>query len=825
MKLQSFGVVFALIVIPLILVLTYYIQLQVDTIELQTEYDTHLLAATHDAMSSFELNTANEDLSSVSDSLRTIIEASSNIFINTLATKMGMSNASKSYIEPYIPAMLYTLYDGYYIYAPTKVLTTLTDSNGNAVYVGDLGVKRESHDTYSYIELDEESLSETEKAGNTLTYANLEDNSEDYGQLLYLKKGSKDRYTANIAEAELKTKNVLKTYMPYAARYQRETNAIGKKVDVTVVYTLDNYITVEGSIGDEYYAKSGYLIPYDSVKIEIDGVNENQLLRYNQNDAQSILEESGRKIKVTIGDGTSFEAGGNNIKVSTYNNEIVSLKNQLQKAENDAVLYSKGAITEGTYISDLRTIIGVLNSLQSPLKSYSYDEGADPIAVLNQVEKDCTAEINNRQYEVDKISSAVYYLKAKIFSKWVSEYLGDIEERDLIEIAGQEYTSIKGTETVIHDFENSSSKVFDLVGKESNGITEIDVDSPFYTHKLNVIRNSIQYNLNLTLSTYNKNEIYQFEYEMPVISNEEWDQILSKVSIVSFMQGIKCKLKTYNNYMIVSSTNNEIAVSPENIYYVSKAGFNDENSEYHRLDCEKFIASDVSSNKEYIAFSSKEVKYDKLYDKSNTEIPYAYDHKNLACYQCINDINYKHTNIFDSGLSEYASYSNLRKAFYIAVGKERNNVYKMNAIDISSGYEVLFDEKASISNPAKISSLTLNEVKEIEIVVGTINTTDRNEATVSYSVSMGGALNDETYSIPTNSTRNYTIRVAVNPNKTGLNYSRSVSLANLYFTNLSGISTATYKDTVPESERKTDFAEKNNDIVKRAVKYVRVIYK
>ena len=825
MKLQSFGVVFALIVIALILVLIYYIQLQVDNIELQTEYDTYLLTATHDAMSSFELNTANEDLSSVSDSLRTIIEASSNIFINSLATKMGMSNASKSYIEPYIPAMLYTLYDGYYIYAPTKVLTTLTDSNGNAVYVGDLGVKRESHDTYSYTELDEETLSETEKAANILTYSNLEDNTEDYGQLLYLKKGSKDRYTANVAEAELKTKNVLKTYMPYSARYQRENNAAGKKVDMTVVYTLDNYITVEGSIGDEYYAKSGYLIPYDSVKIEIDGVNENQLLRYNQNDAQEILEESGRKIKVTIADGTSFEAGGNNIKVSTYNNEIVALKNQLQKAQNNAILYSKGAITEETYILDLRTMQGVLNSLQSPIKAYSYNEGDDPIIVLNQVEKDCTAEINNRQYELDKISSAVYYLKAKIFSKWVSEYLGDIEERDLIEITGQEYTSIKGTETVIHDFENSSSKVFDVDGKESNGITEIDVDSPFYTHKLNVIRNSIQYNLNLTLSTYNKNEIYQFEYEMPVISNQQWDQILSKVSIVSFMQGIKCRLKTYNNYMIVSSTNNEITVSPDNIYYVSKTDFNDENSEYHRLDCEKFIASDVSSNKEYRAFSSKEVKYDKLYDKSNTEMPYAYDHKNLACYQCINDINYKHTNIFDSGLSEYASYLNLRKAFYIAVGKERNNVYKMNAIDISSGYEILFDEKASISNPAKTSTLTLNEVKEIEIVIGTINTTDRNEATVSYSISMGGTLNDETYSIPTNSTRDYTIRVAVNPNKTDLNYSRSVSLANLHFTNLSGISTATYKDSVPEGERKTDFAEKNNDIVKRAIKYVRVIYK
>lgn len=825
MKLQSFGVIFALIVIPLILVLTYYIQLQVDTIELQTEYDTHLLSATHDAMSSFELNTANEDLSSVSDSLRTIIEASSNIFINSLATKMGMSNASKSYIEPYIPAMLYTLYDGYYIYAPTKVLTTLTDSDGNAVYVGDLGVKRESHDTYSYTELDEATLNESEKAANTLTYSDLEDNAEDYGQLLYLKKGSTDRYTANVAEASLKTKNVLKTYMPYSARYQKDNNSAGKKVDMTVVYTLDNYITIEGSIGDEYYAKSGYLIPYDSVKIEIDGVNLDQLLRYNQNDAQEILQESGRKIYVTIADGTSFEAGGNNMKVSTMNNEILELKNQLQKAQKNSVLYLKGAISEETYISDLRTMSNVLNSLQSPIQAYSYDEGENPITILDQVEKDCTAEINNRQYELDKISSAVYYLKAKIFSKWVSEYLGDIEEKDLVEISGQKYASIKGTETIIHDFKNSNIKVFDVNGKESNGITEIDVDSPYYTHKLNVMRNSIQYNLNLTLSTYNENEIYSFDYEMPVISNQEWDKILSKVSIVSFMQGFKCKLKTYNNYMIVSSTNNEIAISPDNIFYVPKSEFNNENSEYHRLDCEKVIESDVSSNKEYRAFSSKEVKYDKLYDKANKEVPYEYDHKNLACYQCINDVNYRHTNIFDSGLSEYASYANLRKAFYIAVGKERNNIYKMNAIDISSGHEVIYDEKAGLSNPAKNSALTLDKVKEIEIVIGTINTTDRNETTVSYTVGLGGTLNDETYSIPTNSSRDYTIRVAVNPNKTDLNYSRSVSLANLYFTNLSGISTATYKDSVPEADRKTDFADKNNDIVKRAIKYIRVIYK
>lgn len=149
MKLQGFSIMFALIAIPLILVLTYYIQLQVNTITLQNEYDSKLLDATYDAMSSFEINTANEDLSTVSDSLRTIIEASNNVFFNTLATNLGLSNASKSYVEPYIPAVLYTLYDGYYISAPTYVPTVLTDEKGNALVVGDAGVKV-SGDKYIY---------------------------------------------------------------------------------------------------------------------------------------------------------------------------------------------------------------------------------------------------------------------------------------------------------------------------------------------------------------------------------------------------------------------------------------------------------------------------------------------------------------------------------------------------------------------------------------------------------------------------------------------------------------------------------------------------
>ena len=814
MKLQSMAVIFALIVIPLILVLTYYIQLQVDTIALQNEYDTKLLAATRDAVAAFEINTANEDLSTVSDSLSTILEASSNIFTNTLATSLGMSNASKAHIEPYIPALLYTLYDGYYIYAPTRVPTVLTDPDGNAVSVGDPGVGGTASN-YTYTPLDVEGKSDAEKEAiekawqeNILKFDDLMAGSEgDYGQLLYLKKGSTDKYTADISEASLKTKNVLKTYMPYSARYKTANK------DITIVYTLDNFVTIEGSINDEYYTKSGYLIPENSVKINMQDMPEDKLLNYNQNSAQNLIEESGKETTVEIADGTSFKTTAG-IRKSVYENEIFYLNNQIEKAQNNRSLYLKSTLNKSTYENDIQVIQDTMNSISNRIKDYSYDASANVVETLNQIIADCTAEINIKQYELDKISAAVYYTKAKIFSKWILENLNDIEEKDLIEISGQEYSSINGTETVIHEFSSSTQKVFDLNGTNDNGITEIHTDSPYYTHKLNVIRNSIQYNLNLTMSTYNSKYSYRdgsdvedinkrIDYEMPVISNEQWEEILSHVSMVSFMQGYSCGLKKYSNYMIVSSTNNEISITPEHIYYVEKSKFNDEASEYHKLNCPKFVENDKPDT-EYISFLSKEVKYDKIYDKTNTEMPYKYDHKNLACYDCINDGNYKHENIFivTGGAKDY---TNLRRAFYIGVGKERNNIYKMNAIENSQGYEVIYNTDPN-NSVAKSSTLPLGKVKAIEIGIGKIDTSDRNETTASYTVSIGGTLNDSTYTIPTNSTRLYTIVVEVDPNRAGLSYTNKVSKASIHFTNLSSISTTT---NTPED----------------VIKYIRVIYK
>ena len=146
MKLQNMAVVFIIIVLPITLILSAYIQSQIDTAQLVLSYDTKLLDATNDAMRAFELNTNNDDFATIGDSKRRDIEASVTTFTNNLATNLGVGGYSKKYIEPYLPAVLVTLYDGYYIYTPTPYkkgeqkkqddgsITTEYENGGNEIY-------------------------------------------------------------------------------------------------------------------------------------------------------------------------------------------------------------------------------------------------------------------------------------------------------------------------------------------------------------------------------------------------------------------------------------------------------------------------------------------------------------------------------------------------------------------------------------------------------------------------------------------------------------------------------------------------------------------
>ena len=117
MNLQTIAVIFAIIVIPISLVLSAYIGTHIDTLVYQSQYDTKLAEATYDAVKAFQINTVNNQYSTISDSKIRDIEASVNVFFDSLGNNLGWGSYNENQVKEHIPALVYTLYDGYYIYS------------------------------------------------------------------------------------------------------------------------------------------------------------------------------------------------------------------------------------------------------------------------------------------------------------------------------------------------------------------------------------------------------------------------------------------------------------------------------------------------------------------------------------------------------------------------------------------------------------------------------------------------------------------------------------------------------------------------------------
>ena len=759
MKLQSLGIVFAIIILPMVIILTYYVQMQVDTIALQTSYDSKLLKATHDAMSAFEINTANEDLSAVSDSLRTIIEASNNIFFNTLATNFGISNASKSNIEPYIPAILYTLYDGYYNYSPTE----------QPVIIKYGYEYKQRDDTYIEVAMTQEKIEQVYTGENESKKSLIGQPIYDSeGKLQYLKKDGS--FTSNVSDTNLVyiQQNMLKSYMPYSARYVREADSI----DITVNYTLDNYLNIVGTIKDVYYTKTGYLIKEDVLKsVKENGTTDitDSILNFNENTAEEYVLSNKHNLEITLEDNgitTTISMNGEE------GNTIAQKKEDLTKLYEDY---------QSQYIA-YRTAYNTANS--DGLSVEQQNEANANLENAQDTLNETIGKIRNMEYEIQNAEAIAYYIRSTIFSKWVYKYLKDIEEGDIKEevTSMNEGTLSTTTQKSIQSNNNNNlyKNVFDKFdGKKGKVFAkgqDIDGDSVFASHKAQVIRNSIQYNLNVAFSSYSAMSSGRFTFEMPIMTDDEWEKITSRVSIVAYMQGMSCGSKNYSNYALVTSTNNELTVIPEEIYYVEKDKFNDEESECHRIDCTEFDPNDTTSE-EYIAFTSKEVKYDKIYNKQTKK--YEYDHKNLSCYNCIINRNYIRDNNDEESYVEGIDFANLAanhpnkmRAYYKAIGALRQGLYKTNALTMSEGYcnnktntvsKVFGTGSQEISLDVGNLKRPLGEVKGIKIILNNLRSDDRRETTVNFDVLINGQSIGQKTLATSDYSRNQTIELDVNP--------------------------------------------------------------
>ena len=589
MKIQELAIIFIIIILPISLVLSVYTQNQVQTINTQTLYDNRLTSATYDAMRAYQLNAANSTTSDMSNSKTRDIEASVSAFRNSIMTAFELNGFTANELNSYIPALVYTMYDGLYIYSPySNIAEVNTDANA-----------------------DEEVKIKTE-------------GQKEYG---------------------------LKPYISYSCRYKTKTTHI----DVVITYSLDNHIAVKGMIGSEYVNKEGYLI--DGIECSI---NPDKEIKINDEIENAIIKYNG------------IEIGKERLK------EYIPLSID-ENDKNAAYPYAKINGTKYYLIQDKegdQQIVYVSNGFfRTQCKSTDSDKTAFN-AYKNIIENNYMAK--------------EYYYEAYKFTDWFKKSglsaltYGDAWDEVLVKNsdgsgAEQEYREIwPENSTPIFQF-NSSSDIKDNIENET---------STFNQHRLAVIRYKIENNLAIAISNYNAySGATKVVFQMPELKEDEWDQIIHNISLISFLQGLPIGEKTYNGYTLVTNSESEEVVLEGNIFMLGESA-NREKVYYRIGDVELENGGTATLNAgnygDKVSAGRLNLDFKRRYvtrtDKTQTY--YYYQMRNFkASYNSV--VMQDKVTTFDDIYKYISGVSpDYQKAFYTALGRERQGSSAVDMISI-----------------------------------------------------------------------------------------------------------------------------------------------
>lgn len=718
MKLQNMTVIFIIIMIPIILVVSYYIGLQINTITMQKNYTVKLQTAAKDSIQALEINTVewNSASSNLADSKRRDVLASINTFTTSLANNMGIGGAGKGRIQTYIPAIVYTMYDGYYIYSASLMKDQDTDKDG---------------------------LTQFEKDTSGKDTGNIKYNTEGTPSYQY----------------------ILKPYSPYSARYANENG----NVDVTVNYTLDNYIRVYGTVSGKYQTKEGYLVVCDNnagVRVNknggsISGITYRGATIKPEALTEQVYTDEGVKEYQYIYDQYDNKLYWDGSKYFSVdkNNKKVYLQNALPEGDAGFSItnrFRKISIPMYDNREDEWTVQKVFQIL-NPGGGYKfyYENQSGAFVEFTSVENidgSDNKKLAGVEVEKDKDFSAINYcVESYVFTKWVTKNLGSITVGDMQISTGNSINSLKNITSAEQQYYgqynnvDDSAKIFEI-SEDNNPDPENDTayaESVLAQHKKDIIINTIEKNLSqATAQAQGMNPNY--EYRLPQLSYDEWEQALSNISIIAFMQGMPIGLKYYNNYAIATSTLNKEFVDPDELYFAGK-----DDQYYHQRQCEQATGSD------YVGYRSIDYVA-KSYEKSNngtTSTKYYYPHANstnseLECYYClVNRSTYKNNGIWNGNLL----YKNWTDSYYNALARERYmqldepGTYKPNVTITKTAFESsveygkpitytititnkgIVDDKVNIADYWKpgdfedLEKITVNDEK-LEIIDAKMNT-------------------------------------------------------------------------------------------------------
>lgn len=258
----------------------------------------------------------------------------------------------------------------------------------------------------------------------------------------------------------------------------------------------------------------------------------------------------------------------------------------------------------------------------------------------------------NDVFYIEPTSAKKYYIEAESFSTWVKNNLGWVTPS--MAMRSNEYLRNNHEE-----FENNTTKIFAVNTTDNN---PEDSTSIFAEHKTNVIKYSIQDNLNQAITAYSQGSAKSYEYKLPMLDVNEWDMVSSNICMLTFMQGVPMGTKYYNNYALVQSTTNSLYTSKDSLYFIN-ANNKGEGEYYHRIDCPYLEENNI------VGYSNFDFLLKKMDLKAEAKDSY-YMHQEQACYYCIVDSNYKPVDWEND-----ARYANRRESYYTALAREKYRRY------------------------------------------------------------------------------------------------------------------------------------------------------
>lgn len=543
MKIQSLAIIAIIILLPMTLILSTYISSQAKTLSYQVEYDARLQNSTYDALKAFQMNTANSDTSDIANSKIRDVKAGANSFFDSLANNFNMPGYDRDTLSEYVPAVVFTMYDGYYIYAPyTNTLDTLNQN------IGENGEEKGT---------DAEILDEKRE----------DDYKTEDGEEV----GAQDiRY---YDKQDLKG---LKPYVYYSARY----NYNG--ADITITYSLDNYIVIHGEKDNKAIDISGYLLTdvgYDdsnNVSNGKPGINSTATYRGVTIDAETESKGTGISENVYLS-GETFDAA---LGATPGDANVEKRLVQPCRMINGVRYYE----IRGENGIDTHTVWAMLNGSWRQQNYPSYTEEIRQRLDATKVKtKDVIVNTNALEYFQDAVNFkdeiASFGLQNLTIGDMIINYIGDdgnvkdIKYKDYCDL----YRDEKNDSISLSYLGDPTKSIFDGLGSTSNGqvfpnegnnVTIEEKQSNFNVHRLGVIRYSIEKNLSVAINNFNVYSTSSTDFEMPKLDEEEWDLIYDNVCIMTFLQGLSIGGKIYSGHSVVPNTDNKEVVKEDSIYIV-----------------------------------------------------------------------------------------------------------------------------------------------------------------------------------------------------------------------------------------------------------------